>query len=100
MLKCVGAAEQRWENTEEWISQVSPEKQSPWDCNWLASPQCVAGDSREDFLHLKKCAHTDGASLVAQKGKNLSTIQETQVQSLSQEDPLQEGMATHSSILA
>ena len=32
--------------------------------------------------------------------KNLSTMQETQVQSLSQEDPLEKGMATHSSILA
>ena len=32
--------------------------------------------------------------------KNPPTMQETRVQSLSQEDPLQEGMATHSSVLA
>ena len=32
--------------------------------------------------------------------KNLSAIQETQVQSLGGEDPLEEGMATHSSTLA
>ena len=32
--------------------------------------------------------------------KNLPAVQETQVQSLGQEDPLEEGMATHSSILA
>ena len=32
--------------------------------------------------------------------KNLSAMQETQVQSLGQEDPLEEGMVTHSSILA
>ena len=32
--------------------------------------------------------------------KNLPEMQETQVQSLSQEDPLDKGMATHSSILA
>ena len=32
--------------------------------------------------------------------KNLSTTQETWVQSLGREDPLEEGMATHSSILA
>ena len=32
--------------------------------------------------------------------KNLPAIQETQVQSLHQEDPLEKGMATHSSILA
>ena len=41
-----------------------------------------------------------GASLVAQTVENLSAIQETWVQSLSQEDPLEEGMATHSSVLA
>ena len=32
--------------------------------------------------------------------KNLPTMQETRVQSLGQEDPLEKGMATHSSILA
>ena len=32
--------------------------------------------------------------------KNLSAMQETQVPSLGWEDPLEEGMATHSSILA
>ena len=37
---------------------------------------------------------------VAQMVKNLSAMQETQVRSLGQEDPLEKGMATHSSILA
>ena len=37
---------------------------------------------------------------MAQKVKNLPAIQETQVQSLSQEDALEKGMATHSSTLA
>ena len=32
--------------------------------------------------------------------RNLPAMQETQVQSLGQEDPLEKGMATHSSILA
>ena len=32
--------------------------------------------------------------------KNLPAMQETQVQSLAQEDPLEKEMATHSSILA
>ena len=39
-------------------------------------------------------------SLVTQTLKNLPTMQETGVQSLSWEDPLDKGMATHSSILA
>ena len=37
---------------------------------------------------------------MAQLVKNLPAMQETRVQSLSQEDPLEKGMATHSSILA
>ena len=40
------------------------------------------------------------ASLMAQMVKNLPTMQETQVRSLGWEDPLEKGMATHSSILA
>ena len=40
------------------------------------------------------------ASLVAQMVKSLPTMQETQVPSLGQEDPLEEEMATHSSLLA
>ena len=32
--------------------------------------------------------------------KSLPTVRETQVQSLGREDPLEKGMATHSSILA
>ena len=36
---------------------------------------------------------------MTQMVKNLPTIQETQVWSLGQEDPLEKGMATHSSIL-
>ena len=39
-------------------------------------------------------------SLVAQSVKNLPALQETWVQSLGWEDLLEEGMATHSSILA
>ena len=39
------------------------------------------------------------ASLVAQLVKNLPSMQETWFQSLGWEDPLEEGMATHSSIL-
>ena len=40
------------------------------------------------------------ASLVAQWPKNQPVMQETQVQFLGPKDPLEEGMATHSSILA
>ena len=39
------------------------------------------------------------ASLVAQLVKNLPAMQETPIQFLGQEDPLEKGQATHSSIL-
>ena len=41
-----------------------------------------------------------GAFLLAQMVKNLPAMQETQVQSLGQEDPLEKGIATNFSILA
>ena len=41
-----------------------------------------------------------GAPLVGQLEKNLPAVQETWVQSLGQEDPLEKGVTTHSSILA
>ena len=40
------------------------------------------------------------ASLMAQQVENLPAMQEVQVRSLGQGDPLEEKMATHSSILA
>ena len=43
---------------------------------------------------------TKGASLVAQMVKKLPAMQETWIQILGQEDPLEKGLATHSSILA
>ena len=46
--------------------------------------------------HLMTCLGFPGGSVV----KNLPAMQETWVQPLDQEDPLEEGMATHPSILA
>ena len=65
-------------------------------------PLGLTGDklrhSLSSFFHL--VISLKGASLVAQMVKNLPAMWETQVWSLSWEDPLEEGMATHSSILA
>ena len=41
-----------------------------------------------------------GASLIIQMVKNLPAMQETRVQSLGWDEPLEKEMATHSSILA
>ena len=47
-----------------------------------------------------KEAYSLGTSLVAQMVKLLSTMRETQVRSLGQEDPLEKEMAIHSSTIA
>ena len=47
-----------------------------------------------------KLANLTGSSLEAQTVRNLPAVRETWVQSLDWEDPLEEGMATRSSILA
>ena len=44
--------------------------------------------------------HYIWTSLVAQMVKNLPAMQETWIRSLVREDPLEKGMATHSSVLA
>ena len=54
----------------------------------------MTGTSISGFL--LSCKGFSGGSAV----KNLPAIQETQVQSLGWEDPLEKEMATHSSILA
>ena len=64
------------ENRTVPVSQLKPRHSSDWD--QLRSP---------------------GVSLVAQTVKNLPAVQETQVPSLSQEDPLEKQMATHFNIL-
>ena len=53
------------------------------------------------FVELLKFLGEDlKPSLIAQLVKNLPAMQETQVGFLGGEDPLEKGMATHSSILA
>ena len=60
---------------------------------FTAQPACL--------LHLKSlCNESDGASLVAQMVKKPPAVRESWVQSLGWEDPLVEGIATQTSILA
>ena len=53
-----------------------------------------------DFLMSYMYSDFPRTSLVAQMVKHLPTMRDTQVPSLGWEDPLEKGMATHSSILA
>ena len=50
--------------------------------------------SHQVTTELKIAVECNKASLVTQIVENLPAMQETQVQSLSQEDPLEKGMAT------
>ena len=58
------------------------------------------GDFRKNYTYTYIHNIHMWASLVAQTGKSPPAVQETHVQSQSWEDPLEKGMATHSSILA
>jgi len=68
-------------------------------CN-AGDPGLIPGSGRSPGEVIGYPLQYFGASLVAQMVKNPPSVWETWVQSLSWEDPLEEGMATHSSILA
>ena len=63
----------------------------------LDNPQFLKNKTKQLYWGL---IDMQWASLVAQPVKNLPAMQETQVQSLGREDPLEKEMATHFSILA
>ena len=67
-------------------------------CN-AGDPSSSPGSGRSDGEEIGYPFQYLGASLVAQLVKNPPAMQETWVQSLGWEDPLEKGKATHSSIL-
>ena len=68
-------------------------------CN-AGDPGVIPGSGRSPGEGIGYPLQYSWASLVAQTVKNLSAMPGTWVRSLGWEDPLEEGMATHSSILA
>ena len=54
----------------------------------------------QSYYNITDCIPYVGASLIAQLIKNLPAVQETWIQFLGREDPLEKEMATHSSIFA
>ena len=68
-------------------------------CN-AGDPGSIPGSGRSAGGGIGYPFQYSWASLVAQMVKNLSVMWETWVQSLGQEDPLEEGLATHSRIFA
>ena len=68
-------------------------------CN-AGDPSSIPGSERSSGEGIGYPLQYSWASLVAQLVKNLPAMRETWVRSLGWEDPLEEGKATHSSILA
>ena len=70
-----------------------------WNCrtqSLLVYVQNIADTLEDDLV----TSYKTRASLIAQLVKNLPAIQETWVQFLGQEDPLEKGKFTHSTFLA
>ena len=80
-----------------WFLDSSVGKEST--CN-AGDPRSIPGSGRSTGEGIGYLLQYFWASLVAQLVKNLSAMWETCIQLLGWEDPLEEGMATHSSIIA
>ena len=68
-------------------------------CN-AGDPSLIPGSGGSPEEGINYPLQYSWTSVVTHMVKNLSVMQETQVQSLRWEDPLEEGMGIHSSILA
>ena len=103
----------------DWSTSLSLFTFMHWRRKWQPTPVFLPGESQgqgslvgcllwgrtESDTTEVKCSNSSSnvilwASLVAQLVKNLPAMQETLAWFLGQEDPLEKGMATHSSILA
>ena len=83
--------------SEKWdFPGSSAGKESPSNAG---DPGSIPGSGRSPGEWIGYLLQYSWASLVAQMVKNPSTIQETWVRSLGWEEPLEEGKATHSSLL-
>ena len=67
---------------------------------WVPFAQIMPIYFYNSFIDIHHTIHPFRASLVTQTVKHLPAMQETWVQSLGWEDPLEKEMATHSSALA
>ena len=63
-------------------------------------PKYISVDYFFSNFYIKECLSTKGFPGGSDSKESSYTMQETQVRSLGQEDSLEKGMATHSSILA
>ena len=99
-LKHLPAMRETWVQSVGWEDPL--EKELATHSSTLAWRIPLMGGARWATVHRASESLTglsDFTFLVAQSVKNLPAMRETWVQSLGCEDPLEEGMATHSSLL-
>ena len=87
------------------LSGIGEGNGNPLHCSCLENPRdggagwAAVNGVAQSRTRLKRLSSNNRASLVAQSVKNPFAMQETCIRSLSWEGPLEEGIATHSSIL-
>ena len=81
---------------DPWVRKI------PWRREWHPTPVFLSGKSHGQIslVGYSPWGHKESDMPEQQRVKNLPAIQETQVQSLGQEDLLEKGLAPHSCILA
>ena len=85
--------------TSEWCSGYVLEKKKSFLSRFKFYCLLKENDNSRKLVSISSC-RKKGASLGDQTINNLPALQEMQVQFLGQKDPLEKGMATHSSILS
>ena len=84
----------KWQPTPVFLPGESQGRGSPVGCRLWGRTEL---DRTEATLQQQQLCWEEGRVLVAQTVKNLPAMQETLVQSLGWEDPLEKGMEMHSS---
>ena len=92
-------AGKNWRQEEKGTTELDSSTGKQYDCN-AGDPSSIPGLGISPGDGIGYLLQYSWASLVAQSVKNLPTMREAWVQSLGWENPLEEGMATHFSILA
>ena len=99
-MRCWGRSCRR-QGAASLLTALSSSRETPWSPRQISQGEADALHSgRADPCDFPKCGRLHWASPVAQVVKNLPAVQETWIRSLGWEDPLEEEMATHSSIFA
>ena len=82
------------------LTKILSQNEMSVDLFWMALKQWMYKHGKDNDEIERKLTDCPGASPMTQQVKNQPAMQEMQVWSLGQENPLEEEMTTHASILA